>query len=401
MHSKIWDCIVIGAGISGVSFAHLLKQKGEDVLLLEKDDRIGGRMCTRVADNYPDYQRELGSHTCYNSYRHLIDLAKSANLQDQMCPLDKGPYLIYNNKEIVSISSALSFTGLLLHGFHLFFEKREGKSVKEYFSPIVGSKNYNQLFTYLFRAVICQFPDDYPTTLFLKKRKCKDKTIARKFSFQGGMKQLTEAVVNFSKIDHVLSTQVQYIVRNEDGDYLVKTNKHDFVAKNIALACDPKTSSDLLSDVATSISYLLTSIQLSHLTTINVLVKSDRLEVKKIAGLINTGELFLSAVTGDLMGDRELRSFSFHFSTENTYKNRIDLICKVLHISPTDIRDVQQTDHVLPALTLPDLKNINSAKELLEQENNIFLLGNYFYGLSLEDCVHRADDEATRYFIPR
>lgn len=122
MNNKIWDCVVIGAGISGVSFAHTLKQKGMNILLLDKEDRIGGRMCTKVADKYPEYKRELGSHTCYNSYTRLIDLAKSVNLQSQIQPIDKGSYLIYNNDKIDSITSELSFVGLLLNGVRIFSE---------------------------------------------------------------------------------------------------------------------------------------------------------------------------------------------------------------------------------------------------------------------------------------
>lgn len=41
-----FDCIVLGAGIAGVTAARDLRQKGRKVLVLEGAHRVGGRMCT-------------------------------------------------------------------------------------------------------------------------------------------------------------------------------------------------------------------------------------------------------------------------------------------------------------------------------------------------------------------
>ena len=42
----IYDVIIIGAGISGLSAADLLVNQGQDVLVLEARDRVGGRTWT-------------------------------------------------------------------------------------------------------------------------------------------------------------------------------------------------------------------------------------------------------------------------------------------------------------------------------------------------------------------
>ena len=41
------DCLVIGAGISGLMAAKVLSRKGLDVLVLDKGRGVGGRMSTR------------------------------------------------------------------------------------------------------------------------------------------------------------------------------------------------------------------------------------------------------------------------------------------------------------------------------------------------------------------
>ncbi len=45
------DVVVIGAGISGLAAAHHLVQAGLDVVVLEADDRVGGRLLTKVLDD--------------------------------------------------------------------------------------------------------------------------------------------------------------------------------------------------------------------------------------------------------------------------------------------------------------------------------------------------------------
>ena len=39
-----YDVIVVGAGLTGLSTAFFLQQKGKKVLVLEKQDRVGGAM---------------------------------------------------------------------------------------------------------------------------------------------------------------------------------------------------------------------------------------------------------------------------------------------------------------------------------------------------------------------
>jgi monoamine oxidase len=43
----IYDCIVLGAGMAGVTAARNLQSKGLSVLLLEGADRIGGRIYSK------------------------------------------------------------------------------------------------------------------------------------------------------------------------------------------------------------------------------------------------------------------------------------------------------------------------------------------------------------------
>ncbi|TNE46331.1 MAG: FAD-dependent oxidoreductase [Deltaproteobacteria bacterium] len=46
----IWDCIVVGAGLSGLTAARTLQQRGRKVLVVDKGRGVGGRMSTRRID---------------------------------------------------------------------------------------------------------------------------------------------------------------------------------------------------------------------------------------------------------------------------------------------------------------------------------------------------------------
>ena len=74
------EVVVVGAGISGLSFAWKAAQTGRQVLVLEERDRIGGCIYSCRYDD--GYWYELGAHTVYNSYSGLLDIAIEAGLAE-------------------------------------------------------------------------------------------------------------------------------------------------------------------------------------------------------------------------------------------------------------------------------------------------------------------------------
>ncbi len=65
-----WDAVVVGAGVGGLSTAVLLAQMGMNTLVVEKDDRVGGRALSmrgeELKENGPAwYRRLLGGQYCY------------------------------------------------------------------------------------------------------------------------------------------------------------------------------------------------------------------------------------------------------------------------------------------------------------------------------------------------
>lgn len=69
--------IVIGAGLSGLYAAMLLEEQGKDVLVLEAEQRVGGRMYTI---EHPEGVTEGGGQQIGASYARILDVASRLNV---------------------------------------------------------------------------------------------------------------------------------------------------------------------------------------------------------------------------------------------------------------------------------------------------------------------------------
>lgn len=397
MSETVYDCIVVGGGISGITFAHYLKKEGKTVLVLEKNENPGGQLQTEHLSSQPDYWYELGSHTCYNSYTNLLSIVKEIGKTDLIEPLAKHSFVLYTSDRIKSIGSEISKLSCLFHFPRYFFSDKTGKTTREYFRPIVGASNYDRVMTNAFKAVICQPADDYPAEIFLKKRKDREKEISRRFTFKGGLSSLINAAIEKDNME--VNTQSKVTgVKKEGGIFQITTgNGQIFKAQNIALAANPKISSDLLQGIEPELADLLSSIPIFESESVNITLAKDKINLKQIAGIISLSDEFLSAVSRDLVEDDKYRSFTFHFEKgKETEAEKLELICKVLCISALDILEIKSMEHSLPAMRIQHL-HMDEQVQAVRKDRNIYMLGNYYYGLSLEDCVNRSKDEFERF----
>lgn len=71
--NKIFDSIIIGAGPCGISSAINLKNKGFDVILIEKSTPGGKINIAPQVDNYPHHTSVAGPDLAYEFYNRLIE----------------------------------------------------------------------------------------------------------------------------------------------------------------------------------------------------------------------------------------------------------------------------------------------------------------------------------------
>lgn len=398
-NQPVYDCIIIGAGVSGISFAHYLRTVNKSVLILEEKDRIGGQIQTFSSNTDNSYWYELGSHTCYNTYVKLLKIVEDTEYTTNIQSLDKCKYVLYTSSGIRKVFSELSLIPMAANCGKIFFSSTKGKTVREYFRPIIGKSNYDKVFSNLFKAVISQKADEYPAEIFLKRRKIRNKNIVRKYSFSGGLASFLQNVVNKDNIPVKINHRVDDIqYDNETNLFTVITNTGEIIkTHNIALATNPQTTAKLTQEIDKPISDILNPVSLFRTESLNVIVSQENLNISKIAGIIPLNNDFLSVVTRDVVEHPQLRSFTFHFEKGKKNKEeKINIICNVLNIDSDMILEQTQTEHVLPALRLNDL-GMASKLDNVRNNQNIFILGNYFHGVSIEDCIHRSSDEFERF----
>ncbi|OIP01237.1 MAG: hypothetical protein AUJ97_07260 [Bacteroidetes bacterium CG2_30_32_10] len=392
-----YDIVVIGAGISGSSFAFFSAQRGKRVLILEKNERLGGALCSQK-NSTQDYWVDLGAHTCYNSYNSFIKLIKSLQLGKQIAPLAKLHFFFYENHQLKSVISKLNIIALF---YNLILKKasKESSTVKQYYSKKVGTKNYENVLKYAFRAVISQIADDFPADIFLKKRKYRNKKIPKKFSIHGGMQSVVEKISKSDNIETINNFTINQIVIDYSGNRytITSTNENDKIqTKNIAIATPPLEAARLLLNIAPDIAKTLNKYTQEVIVSISVVIAKENIKVKKVAGIIFTSDNLYSAVSRDKVDHSSLRAFTFHFKKETQIeKYYTDKICEVLSIKKEDIVDTKIVENSLPRITMNN--NIQKLIVQCNNMNNLYVVGNYFYGLSIEDCVNRSLDESERY----
>ncbi len=79
--------VVVGAGIAGLTAAYFLKQEGHDPIVLEKSDRVGGRMTTDVVNGFTI---DRGAQFLMDSYSVLTDLINRLGMSSNF--IEASPY---------------------------------------------------------------------------------------------------------------------------------------------------------------------------------------------------------------------------------------------------------------------------------------------------------------------
>ena len=79
--------IVIGAGISGLAAAYELQKAGQEVIILEARDHVGGRMTTV---DWGGFKVDIGAKFVTTSDKSLLDMVRTLGLEDQLVRDESG-----------------------------------------------------------------------------------------------------------------------------------------------------------------------------------------------------------------------------------------------------------------------------------------------------------------------
>lgn len=99
---------VVGAGIAGLVCAYELKKAGAEVLLLEKEATVGGRMASRRS---PHFSFDIGAQLVSKSYAQALEYCKELNVENPWLELHGVTHhLFYEGKlHLASYDSLMQF----------------------------------------------------------------------------------------------------------------------------------------------------------------------------------------------------------------------------------------------------------------------------------------------------
>ncbi|MRR33875.1 FAD-binding protein [bacterium] len=384
------DVIIVGGGISGMSLAHYCAKAGLKPLVMDKHDRMGGTFNTCRKD---DFWFELGAHTCYNSYGNLVDLLRETGSLDRIMKPGSAGYKLFTNGAVKSILSQMSFPELLFSLPRIFGAKMAGETVESYYSKVFGTRNFTQAIGPMFNAVICQKSNEFPADMLFKKRP-RRKDVLKKFSLQGGLQSIIDAIAAETAIETVAGKEVKEIDFSGNVFTVTTSDGSTFEAKRLALATPSATAATMLQKSFPGIANKLGILKAEKVETLGVIVRKAETKIGPIAALAASDDIFYSFVSRDTFPDPLYRAFAFHFKAgAGNRESRLARITQVLGTG--NFEHIATAEHVIPALRLGH-KEIIAEIDVLLAGTPLLLTGNYFSGIAIEDCVSRSLQESGR-----
>ena len=391
------DLLIIGAGISGLSMAHYATNAGLKTRVLEGEQRAGGCLHSHCFGGaLDDFWLELGAHSSFNSYGNLLVILERIQLLDRLQRRAKVGLRLFAEGAIRSIPSQLYFSELLLAPFRLIGVKKTGRSVADYFGPIVGRRNYAAVFEPAFSAVICQPADNFPADVLFRSR-LRRKDIPRGFTLPGGLQTIADNLSQQPGIMVELGQTAREIWRT-GKHFTVYTDGSEYTARALCLATPVAVVAELLQAEFPNLADLLARIQTAMTETVGVAVHAEALRLPPLAGLIGRNEVFYSAVSRDIVPDPAYRGFTFHFRPgvldEAGKWARMGTVLGLPRTAFGPEYTVTKTNQ-LPALRV-DHDTVIRAVDHALAGSHLALTGNYFTGVAIEDCVTRSLGEFAR-----
>ena len=96
---KHYDAIIIGGGVAGLTAALHLAERGLKLLILEADERAGGRLSGKedIVINGHCFSNEHGVHGIWSSYVNLNHMLKRHEILPQLIPANEEQWIYRTN----------------------------------------------------------------------------------------------------------------------------------------------------------------------------------------------------------------------------------------------------------------------------------------------------------------
>jgi len=242
--SKYYDVIVIGAGIAGLTAAYKLVKANKKVLVLEKANRVGGRIFTDSLDDFTyDVTCQFIAEYFYQTFDLIYELGIEQELErfkNIMLIENNGKFKVSKMETVIgktfppwlTIKDRLKLANLAIDVFKnrhkLSFQEIEkcvdfdNYTIEEYALKRLNPQILEKLVSPLLSSVYFMYPSEISFPLYLVLLSNVLKT--NLYTFRNGMKTLPEALA--ANVSVKLSQQVTKTIRGHAGWTIITDNDH-------------------------------------------------------------------------------------------------------------------------------------------------------------------------------
>ena len=430
------NTVIIGSGICGLSVAHFLSKKRSDFLVLESSNRAGGIIQTKIEK---DFICENGPNTVLLNNEAIEEIIKDHNLWSELQfpkeSSNKNRFVLHKNKLTKIPLNPLSF---IFSPLFSFFSKirilkepfvnahQENTSVFEFVKKRFGKEFHDQLIEPFITGIyagntkkmsarhtlkmLWKLEQTHGSVIkgLLKSKRTKKNKIDS-FNFPKGLSQLISKITKSMESKLILNFKVQQIIKHENG-YEITSESGKIFCKEIICTVPAYSLKKLIDDsglVSQLNKIIYSPVDVFHFGFEKKNIQNNKqgfgVLTKPSDGKSYLGILFNSRIFDYVSpADKELFTVLVggerqkHLCEMNPDKLK-KLILEELedligHKGKIVIENHYRWSKGIPQFNLDHTELLNAIEEFENNNSKFHLIGNYFNGVSVSDCIQKSRD---------
>lgn len=430
------NTVIIGSGICGLSVAHFLSKKRSDFLVLESSNRAGGIIQTKIEK---DFICENGPNTVLLNNEAIEEIIKDHNLWSELQfpkeSSNKNRFVLHKNKLTKIPLNPLSF---IFSPLFSFFSKirilkepfvnthQENTSVFEFVKKRFGKEFHDQLIEPFITGIYAGNTKKMSARHTLKmlwkleqthgsvikgllKSKSTKKNKINSFNFPKGLSQLISKITKSMGSQLILNFKVQQIIKHENG-YEITSESGKIFCKEIICTVPAYSLKKLIDDsglVSQLNKIIYSPVDVFHFGFEKKNIQNNKqgfgVLTKPSDGKSYLGILFNSRIF-DYVSPAEKELFTVLVGGErqkHLCEMEPDKLKKLIleeledligHKGKIVIENHYRWSKGIPQFNLDHTELLNAIEEFENNNSKFHLIGNYFNGVSVSDCIQKSRD---------
>ncbi len=455
-----YDAVIIGGGISGLSALHYLRRLNPtmSVRLFEADNRLGGTIGT---DHIDGYSLDWGPNGFLDREPLTLELCDELGLTDSLeraNPSVQKRFIVRDSKlrEIplspvrFMTSGVLSLPGrlrILIEPFtrpnrdtddesiYSFAKRHMGTQAADYLIQPMVSGIYGGIADRLSLAscfpIMREMEAEHGSLIkAMIARKKKNKARGKSggpsgpsgwlTSFHGGLYVLIERLEQLYRDDIVRSAAVAQVIKSVDGYEVVMQSGQRLSAKNVVMATPSFNAMDLVASLSPDLSKALSAIPYAPIAVVCLgFKKSDvwhpldgfgflvpQKENRTILGSIWTSSIFADrAPEGEVQLRTMVGGDGDHASAALPDDQLFDIVHADLkgilgRLGKPTMKKIYRWQKGIPQYVIGHARTLSDIERELGHFAGLYVAGNAYHGIGLNDCVKQARAVADRITAP-